>query len=516
MDENTFFRQATLLICSSLDIEIALWRCLKFLRGYLPADEITLNIYEPRAEGLRYLARADMDGGRRLDMLVRLPNSLCQSIESGRRLQDYLIINAPEKDAVGRIIAPVLGLTDSSFIALRLKIEGQRLGVVDLFSTGRGRFTEEDARLLALLREPFTIAMANALKHQEVVKLKEQLASDNRFLSRQLYAASEDEIVGSEQGFRDVMTMVDQVAPLNTPVLLLGETGVGKELVATAIHRRSSRRDHPFVKVNCGAIPETLIDSELFGHEKGAFTGAVSQKRGRFERAHGGSIFLDEIGELPLEAQVRLLRVLQTREIERVGGSAPVPVDIRVIVATHRNLENMVAEGRFREDLWYRINVFPIHLPPLRQRQEDIPALVEYFLERKSRELGLRMPPALGSGVVAQLKAYTWPGNVRELENIIERALIQHRGGLLSVNHLNMQWNANRVVVYPKIEDQPLPLEEITSRHIQDVLRYTNGKIHGPQGAAEILGLNPSTLRNRMKKVGIPFGRRFRRSGGGR
>src|SRR5512136_2879197 len=277
------------------------------------------------------------------------------------------------------------------------------------------------------------------LRHQEVIRLKDMLADDNRYLFNELRSASGDEIVGSDFGLKTVIEMVQQVAPLDSPVLLLGETGTGKEVIANAIHYSSPRKDGPFIKVNCGAIPETLIDSELFGHEKGAFTGAVSQRRGRFERADRGTIFLDEIGELPPQAQIRLLHVLQRKEIERVGGTSSIPVDIRIISATNRNLEEMIASGRFREDLWFRLNVFPIMIPPLRQRKEDIPALVHHFIDRKSVELKLTEKTALAPGAVDRLIAYDWPGNVRELENIIERALIQHQGGMLSFETLLSQ-----------------------------------------------------------------------------
>ncbi len=220
------------------------------------------------------------------------------------------------------------------------------------------------------------------------------LADDNRYLHRELFRLAGDEIVGADFGLKGAMEMVRQVASLNSPVLLLGETGVGKDVIANAIHYSSPRKDGPFVKVNCGAIPETLLDSELFGHEKGAFTGALSQRRGRFERANKGTIFLDEIGELPSQAQVRMLRVLQYKEIERVGGTNPISVDIRLIAATNRDLEEMVRAKQFREDLWFRLNVFPIRIPPLRERREDIPALVRHFIERKSRELRLSALPS--------------------------------------------------------------------------------------------------------------------------
>jgi DNA-binding NtrC family response regulator len=349
------------------------------------------------------------------------------------------------------------------------------------------------------------------LRHQEVSRLKDMLADDNRYLYNELRSVSGAEIIGSDFGLKPVMEMVRQVAPLDSPVLLLGETGTGKEIIANAIHYSSPRKDGPFIKVNCGAIPESLLDSELFGHEKGAFTGAMSQKRGRFERANKGTIFLDEIGELPAQAQVRLLRVLQTKEIERVGGTTSIPVNVRIISATNRNLQEMIASGRFREDLWFRLNVFPISIPPLRQRREDIPALVHYFIDRKFKELKLTGRPVLAPGASDRLMAHEWPGNVRELENLIERCLIQHRGaGALSFETL-------LPILHPKDRDVAqdsgrnrdlVPLDEITARHIRQALKVAGGKINGPGGAAQILGLHPNTLRARMNRLGIPYGRK--------
>ena len=289
----------------------------------------------------------------------------------------------------------------------------------------------------------------------------------------------------------------------------MGETGVGKEIIANAIHYGSKRSRGPFIKVNCGAIPETLIDSELFGHEKGAFTGAVTRKLGRFERAHTGTIFLDEIGELPAAVQVRLLRVLQQYEIERVGGTETIPVDVRIISATHRNMEDLLKSGRFREDLWFRLNVFPIMIPPLRQRAHDIPELVSYFIERKSKELNI-IPQPLSAEVLDELQKYNWPGNVRELENYIERVLIQsqivgqekivnfqpvHISNTVPQGHLSLR----KPVVQPS-------LDEVITLYIQEILTQTKGKVGGKDGAAAILKLKTSTLRSKMKKLGIPHG----------
>jgi transcriptional regulator with GAF, ATPase, and Fis domain len=296
-------------------------------------------------------------------------------------------------------------------------------------------------------------------------------------------------------------------------VLLLGETGAGKEVIANAIHYSSPRAAGPLVKVNCGAIPETIMDSELFGHEKGAFTGAVARKRGRFERADNGTIFLDEVAELPPAAQVRLLRVLQTKEIERVGGSEMVPVNVRVIAATHRNLEQMVKHGDFREDLWFRLNVFPITIPPLRMRKVDIPALVVHFMERKSRELNLPYTPVPAPGALERLQEYDWPGNVRELENMVERELIRaYAQGPDQPLRFSDFTPAGKVTEVTEVEkgpeeDAPLLLDEVVSRHISRIMKKTGGKVQGKDGAAATLGLHPSTLRNRMRKLGIPFGR---------
>ncbi len=252
-------------------------------------------------------------------------------------------------------------------------------------------------QLIGTINEPFAVALTNSLRYRELQKLRDLLADDNRYLQDELRRMVGEDVIGADFGLKSVMDLVRQVAPLDSPVLLLGETGSGKEVIANAIHKASLRRQAPFIKVNCGAIPPTLMDSELFGHEKGAFTGALSQKRGRIERANTGTLFLDEIGELSLEAQVRLLRVLQEKEIERVGGSGPIAVDIRIIAATHRNLEKMMRIGAFREDLYFRLRVFPIAIPPLRSRMMDLPALVQYFIQKKTREM--KRSSGAGTGI---------------------------------------------------------------------------------------------------------------------
>jgi transcriptional regulator with GAF, ATPase, and Fis domain len=391
---------------------------------------------------------------------------------------------------------------------MRLATEDGRYGAAVLTTESANCYAAEHARLFQLLEDPFTIAFANALVHREVTRLRDRLADDNRYLHRELLRISGDEIVGADFGLREVMHKVQQVAPTDSQVLLTGETGVGKDVIANAIHLGSIRREGPFIPVNCGAIPGSLLDSELFGHEKGAFTGALSRKRGRFERADGGTILLDEIGEMPLEAQVRLLRVLQHREIERIGGTDRIPVDIRIITATNKDLEAMVTAGGFREDLWFRINVFPIDVPPLRDRRSDIPALVQHFIERKAAELKIGETPRLAPGAIDDLMAHDWPGNVRELENLVERAMILHHGGRLRFDDLSTSFPARTGGPPLEAGDENLDLDTVNRRHIQRVLGITGGKIHGPGGAGELLGVNPNTLRTRMKKLGIPFGKR--------
>ncbi|MEN6440558.1 MAG: sigma 54-interacting transcriptional regulator [Syntrophobacter sp.] len=512
VDENVFFREATLRLCSSLDIEVALKRFYEYIRGFIPVIQMSLNILDFDLNVLRFIAVAGAGLPEGYEQVIPLPDKgRLERASLGKDGEIIRIVNQPDPNLTSSEIMERLGLKPNvSMIVMALKLEGNQIGNLGLVADGFDRYTDEHARLLRLLLQPLAIAMSNTLKHQEVIRFKQMLADDNRYLLDELRSVSGDQIIGADFGLGMVMKMVEQVARLDSPVLLLGETGTGKEVFANAIHSSSPRKDGPFIKVNCGAIPETLLDSELFGYEKGAFTGAISQKRGRFERAHRGTIFLDEIGELPLQAQVRLLHVLQRKEIERVGGVASIPVDIRIISATHRNLEEMIASGQFREDLWFRLNIFPIMIPPLRQRKVDIPALVHHFIHRKSMELKLKEKPVLAPGAIDRLIAYDWPGNVRELENTIERALILHRTGPLSFETLIPRAVSGHsgIVQNPGPDESAASLEEVNIRHIRQALQKAHGKISGPGGAAEILDINPNTLRKRMNRLGIPYGRK--------
>jgi transcriptional regulator with GAF, ATPase, and Fis domain len=507
--DREFFWEVTMRICGSLEIEKGLYACFQYIRQHIPVDTLYLERVESEFSGNRVIARANTEKGESLDILIPFSK---QAIEEAEEIiqgiresttTPVLVYNESDKNQIAKYMLDYLGEPPSSIMGCPLVLEGQMVGALTALAEGDNRFEEEHVKLFSTLRIPFFIAMSNALKHQEILQLKNLLQDDNRYLQQELQHQAGDNIVGSNFGLKGPIEMVRQVADLDSPVLLLGETGTGKDLIANAIHYSSSRRDEPFISVNCGAIPESLIDSELFGHEKGAFTGALSEKRGRFERAHKGTIFLDEVGELPLQAQVRLLRVLQNKEIERVGGTKTISLDLRVITATNRDLAEMVKNNQFREDLWFRLNVFPITLPPLRERRTDIPALLQHFITKKTRELKLTSVPELEPGSIEILMEYSWPGNVRELENVVERALILNRTGPLSFRHLQQGEKEIPVATPSHSFGSDLTLDDVIIQHIRSVLAKTNGKIHGPGGAAEILGINASTLRNRMKKLGI-------------
>ncbi|SPF34108.1 Sigma-54 interaction domain protein [Syntrophobacter sp. SbD1] len=508
-DKNEFFRQATLRICSSLDIDKALSNFFSYIRLFIPVFQADLSMFDPSTGILSNLANVDEAGDKKTLPPTPLSRAAIQELESATKAGGVATRQWNEQSELVKILRRDFDLSNCSSLSMDLVLEGNRVGFLGMHAEGKAIFTQKHLDLISPLREPLTIAMSNALRYQEVVKLKDILDAENRELSRELRSFSVSEIIGAEYGLKNVMDMVRQVAPLNSPVILLGETGVGKEVVANAIHYSSSRRSAPLVKVNCGAIPDSLVDSELFGHEKGSFTGAITQKKGRFERADTGTIFLDEIAELPPQAQVRLLRVLQEKEIERVGGTKTIPVDVRIIAATHRDMAESIRTGAFREDLWFRLNVFPITLPPLRYRKDDIPALVNHFLEKKAKELKIYPLPTVSIEEVERLKAYHWPGNIRELENLIERELIHIRGKgkneRLRFEHLEILEKTKAPALEPDRAGDLPTLDETMSRQIRQALQKSNGKISGPTGAAQLLGINPNTLRSRMRKLGISF-----------
>jgi formate hydrogenlyase transcriptional activator len=403
---------------------------------------------------------------------------VCRDLETQRRF--------PKDDEF-------LGYGIRSYIVLPLMRQGTLIGAVNYLALQKRDYTTDEVQLLQDVSEMVSIAVSNALAYEEIHSLKERLQVENRMLQDEIVQRSIfEEIVGSTDSLRRVLSAIDRVAPMDTTVLITGETGTGKELVAHAIHKRSQRSGRALVKVNCAALPADLIASELFGHEKGAFTGALQQRIGRFEAASGGTIFLDEIGELNQEMQISLLRVLQEREFERVGGNRTIHADVRVIAATNRDLSREVADGRFRMDLYYRLNVFPVHVPSLRERSDDIPILVDYFVSRLGTRMGKRIRQ-IDKATLDSMLRYSWPGNIRELQNVIERGVI-----LADSDVFRLEKGAlSEAQVAPKAAlDDP-------KAEIEAVLRETRGRISGPDGAAARLGIPASTLESRIRTLKI-------------
>jgi formate hydrogenlyase transcriptional activator len=383
-----------------------------------------------------------------------------------------------------------------SVVSMPLTTHDHVLGTMSLASLRDAAFQQGDVDLLVQVAGQVAIAVENALAFQEIGELKNKLAQEKLYLEDELRSEMNfDEIVGESPSLRSVLKQVETVAPTDSTVLIQGETGTGKELIARAIHDLSPRREHTFVKVNCAAIPTGLLESELFGHERGAFTGAIAQRLGRFELADGGTIFLDEVGDIPLELQPKLLRVLQEQAFERLGSTRTVHVDIRLVAATNRNLEEMVAARTFRSDLYYRLRVFPLVMPPLRERQADIPALVRYFVQKFARRMN-RTIDTIPAGTLDVFGRYAWPGNIRELENLIERAVIVSPGPVLRVPLGELKLPLETV-------DDNLTLRAAEREHIAKALEATNWVLAGPHGAAARLGMKRTTLQSKMRKLGL-------------
>ncbi|MBU3915498.1 sigma 54-interacting transcriptional regulator [bacterium] len=509
LDENEFFREATLRICGSIEIEESLSHCFDYLRQFIKADVVYLHYINLQERTGTVFAMADKKGGKRLNISFDQQSAIWNYLNDRKQFPEDLIINRADRNSAGREMLEIIDKRGKhSALLMRLRVKNREIGVVSFEAKGWDRFKENDLKLLRSLQLPFAIALSNSRRYFELIALKNQLIDDKKYLQNELQKPQDMQIIGSENGLAGVLQQIRLVSPLDSPVLLHGETGVGKEIMANAIHILSNRREGPFIKVNCGAIPESLIDSELFGHVKGAFTGALENKRGRFERSHGGTIFLDEVGELPLAAQTRFLRVLQEKEFEQVGGSKSVKVDIRVIAATNRNLESLIKEGSFRKDLYFRLSVFPVSIPPLRERKDDIPAFVQHFIQMKYRKMGIKEFPELASGAIKQLKSYDWPGNVRELENVVEKAMIMYREGPLRFEGFKMPKEDVPFLTLQNQGNASYLLDEVVAEHIRRTLTITNGKINGSGGAAELMGIHPSTLRHKLRKMGIDFGKK--------
>jgi formate hydrogenlyase transcriptional activator len=395
-----------------------------------------------------------------------------------------------------------------SYCTLPLISRNRAIGTLNLARLRDDAFSQNDIEFLTRVANQLSLAVENALAYQEIRELKDQLAKEKLYLEDEIRTELNAQIVGSSAALRRALKAAETVAPTDSTVLIYGETGTGKELIARAIHDLSGRRSKTFVKLNCAAIPTGLLESELFGHEKGAFTGAIAQRIGRFEVANGGTIFLDEIGEIPLELQTKLLRVLQEREFERLGSSRTLRTDARLIAATNRDLEAMVSQQKFRSDLFFRLNVFPVNVPPLREREGDIPLLVRHFTQQFSKRMN-KVIDTIPSAALDALCRYPWPGNIRELQNVIERAVIISTGPALHVDITDL-----KSLKAGSHTEKPVPLEserralhgvleETERRHILDALKQCNWVVAGPKGAAALLGVKRSTLQKRMHRLAI-------------
>jgi len=440
------------------------------------------------------------------------------------RTMKPLTLRSPFPDWLNYPIAQIALREDlKSFCFLPLISRNRAIGVLVLGRLRDDAFTEDEIHFLEQIANQIALAVENALAYREIRDLKDQLSKEKLYLEDEIRTEMNfTDIIGKSPSLRRVLKLVERVAPTDSTVLINGETGTGKELIARAIHDLSPRRSKPFVKLNCAALPTGLLESELFGHEKGAFTGAIAQRVGRFEVADSGTIFLDEIGEIPLELQTKLLRVLQEREFERLGSSKTLRTDARLIAATNRNLEAMVAEQKFRSDLFFRINVFPVYVPSLRERDADIPLLVRHFTQQFSRRMN-KVIDAIPSGTMDALRRYQWPGNIRELQNMIERAVIVSTGPVLSLDVADLKLapasSSQRKVLQEKAFEEKAPASDSkTDGALRDVLHQTerqkilealersNWVVAGPKGAAAQLGTKRSTLQQKIRKLGITRG----------
>ncbi len=484
-------------VVSKLDLRALLNAISASLRRVIHHEYTSLALYEEAKNRMRVLA-LDFPQGKGLiheEMLVPLEGSIAGSAFRSRRpvVLDHTAMEGFDSPT-SRLMRDE-GVR--SVVSMPLITHDRALGTLSLASLRDAAFQQGDVDLLVQVAGQVAIAVENALAFQEIAELKNKLAQEKLYLEDEIRSEMNfEEIVGESPLLRAVLKQVETVAPTDSAVLIQGETGTGKELIARAIHNLSPRREHTFVKVNCAAIPAGLLESELFGHERGAFTGAIAQRIGRFELAHGGTIFLDEVGDIPLELQPKLLRVLQEQEFERLGSVRSIRVDVRLVAATNRDLDEMVAARTFRSDLYYRLRVFPLVMPPLRERQEDIPTLVRYFVQKYARRMN-RAVETIPSETLDLLVRYSWPGNIRELENLIERAVIVSPGPVLRVPLSELKLPAEPAA------GEMLTLGAAEREHILKALEATNWVLAGPRGAAAKLGLKRTTLQSRMQKLGL-------------
>jgi formate hydrogenlyase transcriptional activator len=502
-------------IITNLTQQALLHSISEALHPVFPFDRCAITLYQPERDSFRFLAVE----GDLLSDYFKTGLDLSRNETCGGWVFEHLqplVRRDLEKEQQYFNERRLAAEGIQSMCVVPLVFRGKCIGTLSLVSREKDRYSDEDAMFLQEVANQVTLAIQNMRSYEEIDSLRTRLEKENVYLQEELRAEHNfEEIVGNSPALLKALHAVDQVAPTDSTVLIYGETGTGKELVARAIHSRSARNGLALVNVNCSAISAGLVESELFGHMKGAFTGALERRIGRFELAHGGTIFLDEIGELPPETQVKLLRVLQEHEFEPVGSSRSLRVDVRVIAATNRNLSEAVQGGRFRSDLFYRLNVFPIELPPLRERRSDIPQLVAFCISRFSKRLGKKID-GVSTESMENLVNYPWPGNIRELQNIIERAVVLSVGPTLRLDRDLVPVAASTKSKEAPEKDAPehqradlesqkplLTLEDVDRNHILAALQHAGGVVDGPKGAARILNLHPNTLRHRMDKLGI-------------
>jgi formate hydrogenlyase transcriptional activator len=494
-------------VTSNLGVTDLLRGIASSVRKAIQCDAAYVTMLEKNEKSLRVRALdyPDPRGALTEETLIPMEGSI-----SGRTFRGgapFLFGKVPEGLArEAMLIVQVEQFQSGYFIPIRRN--GKTLGLLQLLDRSQNFFTEDDRELLEQIARQLATPLDNALRYEEAELSRGQIAEQAQYLRDELRTEHNfDAILGESVELKKVLSDVATVAPTGSTVLIQGETGTGKELIARAIHNLSSSRENIFVKLNCAAIPSGLLESELFGHERGAFTGAIVQKKGRFELADKGTLFLDEIGDIPLELQPKLLRVLQEQEFERLGSTRSIHVNVRLIAATNRDLAKMVEEGQFRADLYYRLNVFPVFIPPLRDRREDIPLLAMSFVQTFARRLGKTITTIPG-GVMQGLMSYSWPGNIRELQNVIERAVILSKDGILRAPELPKLEDAppnGDADLHPAADpSKPKTLVEAEREHIIDVLRKTNGVLSGRDGAAVKLGLPRTTLLYKMRQLGIP------------
>lgn len=496
---DAFLLEVTNALLSSLDITKllgAIGSCVRQVRDF---DYASLALYEPEMKMLRIHSVGAAPGVNPLPDGILIPVAGSPhgwSYASGKPL---MLKGYPDEQFPFELPEHLKRAEVKSGCWLPLAGRKGPLGTLNVFSRRPEAFSDDDLNALSQLGAQVAVALDNALAFHRLSDLNARLAKEKLYLEDELRTeASFEEIVGNSKALKRVLKQIETVAPTDSTVLILGETGTGKERLARAVHDLSPRRERAFVRINCASVPAGLLESELFGHERGAFTGAIAQRIGRFELAHQGTLFLDEVGEIPLELQSKLLRVLQEKQFERLGSSRTMTVDVRIVAATNRDLGKLVASGQFRSDLFYRLSVFPVVVPPLRDRAEDIPLLVHYFVSRFAKRMGKNVD-VIPPGTMQALCRYTWPGNVRELEHVIERAVILSPGPELRISAVELE----PAEAATAVSNAPSTLEDIEREHILRMLREAKGKIGGPGGAAERLGMNRTTLNSRMQKLRI-------------